>query len=174
MTWAAHRLRRLSASASARRRRSSSSATRAVRSATARPSSLVPVAPLGSGRLPPLPLAPRPCSLMGGELGIDDVVVSALPLPLPPPLLRAARRSALPGLLALTRHAEALEELLKLGGHGAQPVGRRVVLERLTGLSDQVVGARTLMHRDRVAALGQQVLGLVRGGVKGVAGVGEL
>src|SRR5690348_6973624 len=98
------------------------------------------------------------CSLIaaspGRELGIDDVVVLAALT------ARTAlrRRGSGPGSrtsgVAAAAHAEALVDLLKLGGQGPQPIQRRLVLDGLPRVADQHLGAALLMHRHGVAELG--------------------
>src|SRR5215469_18630894 len=149
-TWSAHRLRALSASARARSRRSLASASWASRSAGA--------------ASPPLPGAARPStgSLIGGELGVDHVVAAI-----------ALRGPGRPALRARGR-AEPVIDLLQLAGELAEPGQGRVLFEGLPGVGHQVLRAGLLVHGDRVAAVGQQPLHLVGGGVEGVAGVGKL
>src|SRR5262249_22150705 len=193
--WAAHRLRRLARSARARSFWSSASASRASRSATvaappwppAPPPPSVWPAPGGpvsggpvsdrlvpggpapepescwacGGSLPPGPGCHAPLmSLIGGELGVDHVIVITA---------RGARLVLRGG----GGGAEAVVDLLELGGEVAQPVQRRIVSERLPRISHQRVRPRLLVHGHRIAEVREQPLHLVRGGIQRVARSGH-
>src|SRR5215510_11334495 len=195
-TWAAHRLRRLSRSARARSLWSSASASRASRSATAAappgppappPPSVRPVpgGPVSGGPAPGGPVSAGPVSaptsrwtcggsppprpgcqppvmlLIGGELGVDHVIVIT------------ARGAGLV-LRGGGGGAEAVVDLLELGGEVAQPVQRRIVLEGLPRVSHQRVRTRLLVHGHRIAEVREQPLHLVRGGIQRVARIGQL
>src|SRR5215468_7793218 len=185
-TWAAHRLRRLSRSARARSLWSSASASRASRSATAAappgppappPPSVRPVpgGPVSAGPVsaptsrwtcggspPPRPGCQPPVMLLiGGELGVDHVIVIT------------ARGAGLV-LRGGGGGAEAVVDLLELGGEVAQPVQRRIVLEGLPRVSHQRVRTRLLVHGHRIAEVREQPLHLVRGGIQRVARIGQL
>ena len=69
---------------------------------------------------------------MGGELRVDDVVVSARP---------AATIRARLWPRAWLRGGEPVVDLLEVAGQGAQPVQRRFSLDRFPGLGDQRLGA---------------------------------
>src|ERR1700753_130286 len=110
--WAAHLFRRLSRSASARRRRSSSSAIRSSRSA----------GPPGCAG-PAVSSDGTEVSLIGGELGVDHVVV--------------ARERLFAGRFRRWRRAEDLVDGLELGGDRPYPLDRGLFPERLAGVGDQ-------------------------------------
>src|SRR5262245_53558348 len=190
-TWAAHRLRRLARSARVRSFWSSASASRASRSATvatpawppAPPAPSVRPAPGGPVSGGPAPGGPVPepescwacggspppgpgchapdMSLIGGELGVDHVIVITA---------RGARLVLRGG----GGGAEAVVDLLELGGEVAQPVQRRIVPERLPGVSHQRVRPRLLVHGHRIAEVREQPLHLIRGGIQRVARIGQL
>src|SRR6202020_828825 len=92
-------------------------------------------------------------SLARGELGVDHVVIAGAPrIPGTP---GAGWRAAAvlctgavgSGLRARARRAQGLVDLLQLGRQAAQPVQRgAVVLERLPGVGDAVLGPRPLVH----------------------------
>src|SRR5271157_512464 len=171
-TWAAHRLRRLSRSASARSFWSSASASRACRPASrasrsaSRASRSATVATSPAAPAPPAPPPPSGCHppvmlLIGGELGVDHVIVIA------------ARGAGLV-LRGGGGGAEAVVDLLELGGEVAQPVQRRVVLEGLPRVSHQRVRPCLLVHGHRIAEIRELPLHLVRGGIQRVARIGQL
>src|SRR5580704_2864660 len=178
-TWAAHRLRRLSRSATARSFWSSASASRACRPASrasrsaSRASRSATVATGGpvsepescwtcGGSPPPRPGCHPPVMLLiGGELGVDHVIV-------------ITARCA--GLVLRGRGggAEAVVDLLELGGEVAQPVLRRIVLDGLPRVSHQRVRPCLLVHGHRIPEVRELPLHLVRGGIQRVARVGQL
>src|SRR5271165_4000062 len=166
-TWAAHRLRRLSRSARARSFWSSASASRACRPASrasrsaSRASRSATVATSPAPPPPSVPSVPPVMLLIGGELGVDHVIVIA------------ARGAGLV-LRGGGGGAEAVVDLLELGGEVAQPVQRRVVLEGLPRVSHQRVRPCLLVHGHRIAEIRELPLHLVRGGIQRVARIGQL
>src|SRR6202044_662766 len=177
LTWVAHLLRMLSASASARSRWSCASASLASRSATAAArlavdsmlaaSSVVPSAPalaVTSG----CPWSAAPASFMSRELCVNHVVIGIGR----PRLGRIGRRAALRRDSA--RCGQRLVDLLELSGQLLQALQWRIALERLPRVARQRLGPGLLVHRDRVAAPGQEVLDGVCSRVQLVAGVGQL
>src|SRR5579875_3710450 len=177
VSWAAHLFRTLSRSARARRRRSSSSAIRvpssAIRSSGSAPWPPAPAAPSGPAR-PAGPVSADPSgragpavssggtevSLIGGELGVDHVVV--------------ARERLLAGRFRRRRRAEDLVDGLELGRDRPYPIDRRLFPERLAGVGDQAFGPCLLVHQQGAAALGHYLLDLIGGRIQLVAGVGQL
>src|SRR5260221_1629115 len=195
LTWAAHRLRRLSRSASARSRRSSAPASRDRRPASSASAASpagpawaaspagpawaassacrapgVPVSPADSGC--PLPGArlsgasPAPVSLMGSEFRVDHVVAVAAGPGRHLVLRRRLRGSG--------RGQQALVDLLQFERKSPEPFDRSVLAESLPGIGGQVFRARLLVHGQGVTALGEQVLHGIRGRVELVAGIGQL
>src|SRR5271165_3152885 len=180
-TWAAHRLRRLSRSARARSfwssasasracrpaNRASRSASRASRSATVATVSGGPVSAPEScwtcgGSPPPRPGCHSPVMLLiGGELGVDHVIVIT------------ARGAGLV-LRGGGGGAEAVVDLLEFGGEAAQPVQRRIVHQGLPRVIHQRVRPCLLVHGHRIAEVREQPLHLVRGGIQRVARIGQL
>src|SRR5215472_318756 len=187
-TWAAQRLRKLSRSAKARSFWSSAAASRASRSATVAappgpPSPSVRSVPEGPasggpatggpvsapksrwacGGSPPPRSGCRPPAvlLIGGELGVDHVIVIT------------GRGTGLV-LRGGGGGAEAVVDLLELGGEVAQPVQRRTVLEGLPRVGHQRVRPCLLVHGHRSAEVREQPLHLVGGGIQRVARVGHL
>src|SRR6201996_7881963 len=146
--WAAHRFRTLSRSARARRRRSSSSAIRS--SGSADPSGRAGPAVSSGG---------TEVSLIGGELGVDHVVV--------------ARERLLAGRFRRRRRAQGLVDGLELSCDRPHPLDRGLFPERLAGVGDQAFGPCLLVYRQGTAALVQYLLDLVRGRIQLVAGVGH-
>src|ERR1700761_1448843 len=145
--WAAHLFRALSRSASARRRPSSS----ALRSSG-------PAGPSGRAG-PAVSSSGAGVSLIGGELGVDHVVV--------------ARERLLAGRFRRRRRAEDLVDGLELGCDRPDPLDRGLFPERLAGVGDQAFGPCLLVYRQGTAALVQYLLDLVRGRIQLVAGVGQ-
>ena len=75
-------------------------------------------------------------------------------------------------LLALRPgRAKALRHLRQLTGQRAQPVQRRLALDRLTRIGDEHFGARLLMRRHGFAKFTQPALDLIGDRVKLVAGI---
>src|ERR1700760_1746062 len=146
--WAAHLFRALSRSASARRR-SASSADRSSGSAGR------------SGRAgPAVSSGGTEVSLIGGELGVDHVVV--------------ARERLLAGWFGRRRRAEDLVDGLELGRDRPYPLDRSLFAERLAGVGEQAFGPGLLVHGQGAAALVHYLLDLVGGRIQLVAGVGQL
>ena len=65
-------------------------------------------------------------------------------------------------------------DLLQLGGEVAEPIQRRIGLERLPRVGHQRVRPCLLVHRHRTAKVADLPLHLVRGGVQRVARLGQL
>src|ERR1700753_3008792 len=143
MSWAAHLFRALSRSASARRRPSSS----ALRSSGS-------VGPFGRAG-PAVSSGGTEVSLIGGELGIDHVIV--------------ARERLLAGRCRGRRRAEDLVDGLELGRDRPYPLDRGLFLERLAGVGDQTFGPGLLVDGQGAAALVHYLLNLVRGRIQLVA-----
>src|SRR5271166_4480283 len=163
-TWAAHRLRRLSRSARARSFWSSASASRACRPASRASRSASRAsrsATVATSPAPPPPSVPPVMLLIGGELGVDHVIVIA------------ARGAGL-ALRGGGGGAEAVVDLLELGGEVAQPVQRRIVHQGLPRVSHQRVRPCLLVHGHRIAEVREQPFHLVRGGIQRIACVGQL
>src|ERR1700761_7040723 len=127
VSWAAHLSRALSRSASARRR-PSSSALRA--SGSAGPSGRAGPAVSSGG---------TEVSLIGGELGIDHVIV--------------ARERLLARRFCRRRRAEDLVDGLELGRDRPYSLDRGLFAERLAGVGDQAFGPCLLVYGQGTTAL---------------------
>src|ERR1700759_642257 len=147
--WAAHLFRRLSRSARGRRRRPSGSAIRP--SGSAGPPGCAGPAVSSDG---------TEVSLIGGELGVDHVVV--------------ARGGLFAGRFRRWRRAEDLVDGLELGGDRPYPLDRGLFPERLAGVGDQAFGPWLLVYRQGATAIVHYLLDLVRGRIQLVAGIGQL
>src|SRR5271166_5270788 len=114
------------------------------------------------GSPPPRPGCDPPVMLLiGGELGVDHVIVIT------------ARGAGLI-LRGGGGGAEAVVDLLELGGEVAQPVQRRIVHQGLPRVSHQRVRPCLLVHGHRIAEVREQPFHLVRGGIQRIACVGQL
>src|SRR5258707_6970147 len=198
LTWAAHRLRRLSRSASARSRRSSAPATRDRRSASSAP---VPslAAPAGAWSPAARAGASSPAGRARGAPGAPSSPAgSGCPVPggrssrAPPAAVSlmggelrvdhiVAVGAGLRRTLVLRRRRrrtgcghQALVHLLQFERKSPEPFDRSVRAESLPGVGRQGFRTGLLMHGQRVTALGEQVLHGVCGRVEFVAGIGQL
>src|ERR1700761_5173333 len=126
--WAAHLFRALSRSASARRR----SSTQGARSSTSAARSSGSASPSGRAG-PAVSSGGTAVSLIGGELGVDHVVVA---------------RECLPaGRFRRRRRAEDLVDGLQLGRYRPYPLDRGLFPERLAGVGDEAFGPGLLVYR---------------------------
>src|SRR5215469_1162989 len=114
--------------------------------------------PAGADPWPDPGFLPR--SLIGAELGVDDILV-------------AGQRLRSFDIRCWLR-AQALEQLCELGVQHPDPLDRRVLLQCLSPLSDHVVRSRFLIHRNRITAVSQQALYPVRQRIQFVPRVGQL
>src|SRR6266542_2823971 len=130
-----------------------------------------PARPDGRPRSPARLVLGRHGSVLG-EVGVDHVVVAwaAALLARRGAALRSLRSSARPAGAG----AQCLEELLQLAGERAQPLQRRLLLDRLAGVADKHLRPRSLVRRRPLPQLLQRARDLVGDAVQLVAGVDEL
>src|SRR5215467_5519101 len=102
---------------------------------------------------------------MGGDIRVDDVVISALP---------AAIAGTRLWPCAWLRGGEPVVDLLEVAGQAAQPVQRRFPVDRLPGIGNQRLGAGFLVSGSRRPQFAEAPFDLVGGRVEQVAGVGKL
>src|SRR3974390_1351046 len=102
---------------------------------------------------------------MGGELRVDDVVISTRLAAIVPARLWPCAR---------LRGSEPVIDLLEVASQGAQPVQRRFAPDRLPGIGDQRLRTCFLVAGSGRPEFAETAFDLVGGRVELVAGIGQL